>query len=131
MCRTLRLEFAGALYHITSRCNGRNLLYLQDDVFVFFCKIQDLTSARLSTWSSDSSSVKGVKQLKVRLGIDEVVSNPALLIELALFCEANKNYQFAFYLISEASILAPNNDLIIKKLVEYEGLLNHPTPGTS
>jgi hypothetical protein len=103
---------------------------LKKKYFIDYLK-QKLGITNLSTWSSDSSSVKGVKQLKVRLGIDEVVSNPALLIELALFCEANKNYQFAFYLISEASILAPNNGLIIKKLVEYEGILNHPTPGTS
>jgi putative transposase len=41
----LRLEFAGALYHITSRGNGRNLIYLQDDDFEFFCKIQDLTQS--------------------------------------------------------------------------------------
>jgi putative transposase len=33
MSRPLRLEFAGALYHITSRGNGRNLIYLQDDDF--------------------------------------------------------------------------------------------------
>jgi hypothetical protein len=38
MSRTLRLEFAGALYHITSRGNGKNLIYLQDDDFEFFAK---------------------------------------------------------------------------------------------
>jgi putative transposase len=36
MSRPLRLEFAGALYHITSRGNGRNLIYFQDDDFELF-----------------------------------------------------------------------------------------------
>ncbi len=35
MSRPLRLEFAVALYHITSRGNGRKLIYLQDDDFEF------------------------------------------------------------------------------------------------
>jgi putative transposase len=39
MIRPLRLEFAGALYHITSRCNGRNLIYLHDDDFELFLQI--------------------------------------------------------------------------------------------
>jgi putative transposase len=39
MSRPLRLEFAGALYHITSRGNGRNLIYLQDDDFELFLQI--------------------------------------------------------------------------------------------
>jgi putative transposase len=39
MSRPLRLEFAGALYHITSRGNGRNLIYLQDDDFELFLRI--------------------------------------------------------------------------------------------
>jgi hypothetical protein len=30
MSRPLRLEFAGALYHITSRGNARNLIFLQE-----------------------------------------------------------------------------------------------------
>jgi putative transposase len=36
MSRPLRLEFAVALYHITSRGNGRNLIYFQDDDFELF-----------------------------------------------------------------------------------------------
>jgi putative transposase len=39
MSRPLRLEFAGALYHITSRGNGSNLIYLQDDDFELFLQI--------------------------------------------------------------------------------------------
>jgi putative transposase len=39
MSRPLRLEFSGALYHITSRGNGRNLIYLQDDDFELFLQI--------------------------------------------------------------------------------------------
>jgi putative transposase len=39
MSRPLRLEFAGALYHITSRGNARNLIYLQDDDFELFLQI--------------------------------------------------------------------------------------------
>jgi putative transposase len=39
MSRPLRLEFAGALYHITSRGNGRNLIYLQDDDFELFLQV--------------------------------------------------------------------------------------------
>jgi hypothetical protein len=43
LSRPLRFECAGALYHITSRGSGRNMIYPQDDDFEFFCKIQDLT----------------------------------------------------------------------------------------
>jgi putative transposase len=39
MRRPLRLEFAGAFYHITSRGNGRSLIYLQDDDFELFLRI--------------------------------------------------------------------------------------------
>jgi hypothetical protein len=39
MSRPLRLEFAGALYHITSRGNGRNMIYLQDDDFELFLQV--------------------------------------------------------------------------------------------
>jgi putative transposase len=39
MSRPLRLEFAGAFYHITSRGNGRNVIYLQDDDFELFLQI--------------------------------------------------------------------------------------------
>ena len=39
MSRPLRLEFAGALYHITSRGNGRNFIYLQDDDFELFLQV--------------------------------------------------------------------------------------------
>jgi hypothetical protein len=33
MSRPLRLEFAGALYHITARGNAINLIFLQEDDF--------------------------------------------------------------------------------------------------
>ncbi len=33
MSRPLRLEFAGALYHITSRGNGRKAIYLEESDF--------------------------------------------------------------------------------------------------
>jgi putative transposase len=39
MSRPLRLEFAGALYHITSRGNARNLIFLQEDDFQLFLHI--------------------------------------------------------------------------------------------
>jgi putative transposase len=39
MSRPLRLELAGALYHITSRGNARKLIYLQDDDFELFLQI--------------------------------------------------------------------------------------------
>ena len=39
MSRPLRLEFAGALYHITSRGNASNLIYFQDDDFELFLQI--------------------------------------------------------------------------------------------
>jgi putative transposase len=39
MSRPLRLEFAGALHHITSRGNSRNLIYLQDDDFELFLQV--------------------------------------------------------------------------------------------
>jgi len=31
MARPLRIEFAGALYHVTSRGDGREAIYLQDE----------------------------------------------------------------------------------------------------
>jgi putative transposase len=39
MSRPLRLEFAGALYHITARGNARNLIFLQEDDFKLFLQI--------------------------------------------------------------------------------------------
>jgi putative transposase len=36
MSRPLRLEYAGALYHITSRGNGRKAIYLEESDFVLF-----------------------------------------------------------------------------------------------
>ena len=36
MSRPLLLEFAGALYHITSRGDVRNSIHLQDDDFELF-----------------------------------------------------------------------------------------------
>ena len=39
MSRPLRLEFGGALYYITSRGNGRNLIYPQDDDFELFLQV--------------------------------------------------------------------------------------------
>jgi putative transposase len=39
MSRPLRLEFAGALYHITARGNARNLIFLQEDDFALFLQI--------------------------------------------------------------------------------------------
>jgi len=36
MSRPLLLEFAGALYHVTSRGDGRNSIHLQDDGFGLF-----------------------------------------------------------------------------------------------
>jgi hypothetical protein len=36
MSRSLRLEFAGALYQMTSQCNGRNLIYFQTYASEFF-----------------------------------------------------------------------------------------------
>ncbi|PKG98956.1 hypothetical protein [Paraglaciecola sp. MB-3u-78] len=53
MSRPLRLEFTGALYHITSLGNGINLIYLQDDDFEFFCKIQDLTPVPVTPVPAD------------------------------------------------------------------------------
>jgi putative transposase len=39
MSRPLRLEFAGALYHITSRGNARKLIYLQEYDLELFLQI--------------------------------------------------------------------------------------------
>jgi hypothetical protein len=36
MSRPLRLKFAGALYHIASLGNSKNLIYLEEDDFEFF-----------------------------------------------------------------------------------------------
>ena len=39
MSRPLRLEFAGALYHITSRGNGRKEIYLEETDFELFLEL--------------------------------------------------------------------------------------------
>lgn len=39
MGRLLRLEFAGALYHITSRDNGRKAIYLEESYFELFLEL--------------------------------------------------------------------------------------------
>jgi REP element-mobilizing transposase RayT len=39
MSSPLRLEFAGALYHVTSRGNERKIIYLQEDDFELFLGI--------------------------------------------------------------------------------------------
>ena len=39
MSRSLGLEFAGALYHVTSRGNERKHIYLQEDNFELFLHI--------------------------------------------------------------------------------------------
>lgn len=39
MSRPLRLEFAGALYHITSRGNGRKAIYLEETDFELFLEL--------------------------------------------------------------------------------------------
>ncbi len=39
MSRPLRLEFAGALYHVTSRGNAKKPIYLQDDDFKLFLSV--------------------------------------------------------------------------------------------
>lgn len=41
MSRPLRLEFAGALYHITSRGNGRKEIYLEEADFELFLDVLD------------------------------------------------------------------------------------------
>ncbi|MFT4850036.1 MAG: REP element-mobilizing transposase RayT [Sediminicola sp.] len=46
MSRPLRLEFASALYHITSRGNARNLIYLQDDDFELFLQFLAIVCER-------------------------------------------------------------------------------------
>jgi putative transposase len=39
MSRPLRLEFAGALYYITSRGNGRKAIYLEENDFELFLEL--------------------------------------------------------------------------------------------
>lgn len=36
-----RIEFSGALYHITSRGNGREFIFLDDAGRVLFCEVLD------------------------------------------------------------------------------------------
>ena len=43
MARPLRIEFSGAFYHITSRGNAREAIYLDDNDREFFLKL--LTTA--------------------------------------------------------------------------------------
>ena len=39
MARPLRIEYAGALYHVTSRGNGREDIYLEDKDRVLFLEV--------------------------------------------------------------------------------------------
>lgn len=41
LSRPLRLEFAGALYHVTSRGNERNWIFYQDDDFALYLTVLD------------------------------------------------------------------------------------------
>ncbi|MFA0110275.1 transposase [Vibrio breoganii] len=41
MSRPLRLEFAGALYHVTARGNERNWIFFQDDDFTLYLTVLD------------------------------------------------------------------------------------------
>ncbi|PMK74250.1 addiction module toxin RelE [Vibrio breoganii] len=41
MSRPLRLEFAGALYHVTARGNERNWIFFQDDDFILYLTVLD------------------------------------------------------------------------------------------
>ena len=45
MARPLRLEFAGALYHITSRGNERKAIYIEDSDFELFLSLLDSVCA--------------------------------------------------------------------------------------
>lgn len=48
MARPLRIEYPGALYHITSRGNARQKIFLDDKDYYLFLKCLDLTSKRYS-----------------------------------------------------------------------------------
>ncbi|MCG7490001.1 hypothetical protein MHN79_10915 [Vibrio sp. Of14-4] len=39
MSRPLRVEFAGALYHVTSRGNARQPIYLDEQDFTLFMEV--------------------------------------------------------------------------------------------
>ncbi len=39
MSRPLRIEYAGALYHVTSRGNARQPIYLDDQDFELFIEV--------------------------------------------------------------------------------------------
>ncbi|MFA0116644.1 transposase [Vibrio breoganii] len=41
LSRPLRLEFAGALYHVTARGNERNWIFFQDDDFTLYLTVLD------------------------------------------------------------------------------------------
>lgn len=41
LSRPLRLEFAGALYHVTARGNERNWIFFEDDDFILFLSVLD------------------------------------------------------------------------------------------
>ncbi|MEJ5167241.1 MAG: transposase, partial [Thermoanaerobaculia bacterium] len=46
MARPLRIEYPGALYHITSRGNAKEKIFLDDKDYYLFLKCLDLTSKR-------------------------------------------------------------------------------------
>jgi hypothetical protein len=46
MSRPLRLEFAGALYHIISRGNERKIIYFDEDDFSLFLDILGASFSR-------------------------------------------------------------------------------------
>jgi len=46
MSRPLRLEFSGALYHVTSRGNERKAIYLEDSDFEIFLNLLNTVCSR-------------------------------------------------------------------------------------
>ncbi|MFA0349708.1 transposase, partial [Vibrio sp. 10N.222.55.C6] len=48
MSRPLRIEYAGALYHVTSRGNARQPIYLEEQDFELFIEVLSGTSERFN-----------------------------------------------------------------------------------
>jgi hypothetical protein len=66
--------------------------------------------------SEDKLNVFGLNRLKSNLGLEDSFSNLDLIREIALFAEANKDYQLAYRLLRKLQVHRPSSALVNYKL---------------
>ncbi len=60
MARPLRIEFRGALYHVTSRGDGRDAIYLADKDRVQYLDVLAQVCDRFAAYASGGYSMKDI-----------------------------------------------------------------------